>query len=135
MAQLCHRHHDRLAERRCAACETPICGECVLREQTGFDVCSFACADRLTALAKQKAKEEELDPWPTRIWTSLFLMMLSAIGGGVAGGFLCFAQMMKRRGYRGEHFPELLRMMVIVGAISGAAMAFGFLVRYYRRKL
>jgi hypothetical protein len=135
MDQLCHRHHDRLAERRCEACETPICTECVLREQTGLNVCSFACADRLAVLARQKEEAEKLDPLPTRIWTSIFLIVVLSLVGGLAGGFLCFAQLTKRHGYRGEHFPELLRTMTIVGAICGAGTGCGFLIRYYRRKL
>src|SRR6185503_945512 len=95
----CHRHDDRQAERLCDACETPLCAECVLREQPEFDACSFSCADRLIRLAEEKKEAEELDPLPTRIWTSLFLVIFLTVVGGLAGGFLAFGLLGRRRGY------------------------------------
>jgi hypothetical protein len=98
-----------------------------MREQTGFDVCSFSCADRLSVRAEEEKKGEELDPWSTRIWTSLFLFVFLTVVGGFAGGFVAFGIVGHQRGSRGnlviDHFPELLKGLVIGGAILGAISA------------
>jgi len=89
----------------------------------------------LAALSKERQESETLDPWPTRIWTSIFLILVLTLVGRLAGGFFCFAQLTRRYGYRGDDFPQFLRTAVIIGALCGAASACGFLFRYYRRKL
>jgi hypothetical protein len=132
----CHLHPDRAAERSCQFCQTPLCGQCGLREQTGFEVCSFACADRLTRLHKEQEEAQEFDGFGTRIWSGLFLVVFLGVIGGLAGGFLCFASLRSRlrHGDNMDNFPNELKWMAMLGVIAGVLGAIVHLVRYYTRR-
>ena len=85
MEHRCQNHLDRIADRQCACCDKFICADCAMSAESGASVCSINCSDRLLQLAQERAEAEKFDPWPVRISSSLFLILLLAFLGTLAG--------------------------------------------------
>jgi hypothetical protein len=102
--------------------------------EAGAKVCSFACADRMTARAKVGAEENKLEGWGTRIWTSAFLLLLLTLGGGLLAGFLSFTPANLWFQQNNPDFESYLNWRVLCGALGGTSAALGFLHRYYTRR-
>jgi hypothetical protein len=134
MDRLCHRHHDRITEAQCAMCETPICDDCIMRGESDLPFCSLACAERFKVLDQQRQETEKFDPWPTRIWTSIFLVVILTAFGALTGSVMAFAQIRPAIGASGDYYTKFMLVRIAAGASMGAIAAGSFLVRYYRRK-
>jgi hypothetical protein len=145
----CQNHFEKRADRECVCCEKPICGECAMPSPSGAWVCSMVCQDRLVEMAQERKEAEKFDPWPVRILSSLFLIVLLAVLGTLAGAW--FGMRSGTHRYRhheryysrpdrpppltAEQFNTRLKWHAIIGGLSGAGCAVCYLARYYSRRL
>ncbi|MBI3882026.1 MAG: hypothetical protein HY301_18435 [Verrucomicrobia bacterium] len=133
----CRNHPERRAALLCEQCASPICSECVVEEEPGVKVCSFACAQRHSELAREKVEDEKFDPWWTRIWSSAFLILLLGGLGAIAGLWLVLRAAGSRRlGARPEDWSySSVKFTIYLGAAVGVVTAIVWLWRYFTRRL
>jgi hypothetical protein len=130
----CIHHPDRITRDACYCCGRYICQECSSRTKTAQLVCSEACRDRLLEREKETEEFNRFPGWPTRIWTSLFLLLLLSSLGGIAGCHFGI-RMIARARLSVPTSWVVLKGVTCAGAIVGVGSALVFLYRYYRRKL
>ncbi len=140
----CFNHSDRSADHNCVYCAKCICADCARGMESGAVVCSLACMDRVEELARERMEADQFDPWPTRILSSLFLILFLSTLGALAGGWLGVRSGYTRhRTYHDAKMRELspeafntrVKWFAVEGGGAGAACAIWYLVRYYRRRL
>ena len=115
-------------------CQTPVCEECITRGETNLSFCSLSCAERSKVLEQQRQEAEKFDPWPTRIWTSIFLVVILTAVGALGGTFMGFLQIRPAIRASGDYYTKFMLARIGAGAAMGAIGAVSFLMRYYQRK-